>query len=344
MSNAATVATQPLTLHDFEPEVDNFRAEVLHGLQQTQKTLPCKFFYDWKGSQLFESICELEEYYPTRTEMAIMCEHTPEIAAMLGPACLLIEYGSGSSIKTRVLLDNLTAPAGYVPIDISREHLLHSASALALVYPDLNVLPVCADYTGEFDLPADHGAAARRIVYFPGSTIGNFDVDQAQSFLRHVVTVCGPGGGLLIGVDLKKDPAILELAYNDLQGVTAAFNLNILERINRELGADFSLPQFQHRAFYNDAAGRVEMHLISQCDQTVHLPSGPSSTNSGDVYDDVEISFRDSESILTEYCYKYSLPEFEAMAASVGLSVEKVWLDRQQLFSVQYLRVNGSSV
>ncbi|HVF11165.1 MAG TPA: L-histidine N(alpha)-methyltransferase, partial [Abditibacteriaceae bacterium] len=253
---------QQIDFHDFEPQADCFREEVLHGLQQPQKELPCKYFYDERGSHLFDQICRLEEYYPTRTELAIMQEHAGAMAQLLGRGCLLIEYGSGSSLKTRVLLDHLAAPAAYVPIDISRAHLMRSAGRLAAAYPGLKVLPVCADYTTDFTLPTCHRPIARKAVYFPGSTIGNFDPTQAQNFLCHIAEICGVGGGLLIGIDLKKDACILEPAYNDARGVTAAFNLNLLRRINRELGADFQLDRFQHYAFYNEELGRIEMHLV----------------------------------------------------------------------------------
>lgn len=315
-----------IELHDFEPKLDTFREEVARGLRQTPKTLPCKFFYDERGSQLFDQICELPEYYPTRTESAIMCQHIIAIAKLCGPRCLLVEYGSGSSSKTRILLDHLTQPAAYVPIDIAREHLVHSAIALKVRYPKLQVLPVCADYTQRFTLPTPQTSAARVLVYFPGSTIGNFQPHEAQTFLAHIAQLCGPGGGLLIGVDLKKDTRILEPAYNDGQGVTAKFNLNLLRRMNDELGTDFNLNQFRHRAIYNKQVGRIEMHLISECEQTVHL-------------DDLTIAFEPDEIITTEYSYKYSLEDFRQLARRAGLKVEQVWTDERQLFSVQYLTV-----
>jgi dimethylhistidine N-methyltransferase len=313
-----------LRLYDFAPKLGNFRGEVVEGLRKPQKELPSKFFYDAIGSRLFDQITELEEYYPTRTELGIMREHAGEMAALLGPECLLIEYGSGSSTKTPLLLNELRNPAGYVPIDISKEHLLRSATALAAAYPDLEVLPVCADYTAHFELPMPARPVARRVVYYPGSTIGNFDREPARQFLRHIAEVCGPGGGLLIGVDLRKDPVTLHYAYNDYRGITAAFNLNLLTRINRELGADFRLDQFRHYAFYNPAQGRVEMHLVSLADQTVHVGSAA-------------FPFATGESIWTESSYKYRLDEFAQMAATAGFAVERVWMDSPELFSVQYL-------
>lgn len=310
-------------LYNFEPQQKTFRDEVLQGLLDARKELPSKYFYDEVGSELFEQICELDEYYPTRTELAIMQECLPEIAELLGPHCLLIEYGSGSSTKTRLLLDALRDPAGYVPIDISKEQLLHSAADLARAYPGLEVLPVCADYTSDFDLPRPNKPVARRVAYFPGSTIGNFDREPAQRFLRQLARNCQ---GLLIGVDLKKDFNILHRAYNDSQGVTAQFNKHLLVRINQELGADFQLQNFGHYAFYNPAQSRVEMHLVSLKNQAVHIG-------------EIEITFKLGESVWTESSYKYTLAEFAHLAASAGFTVEQVWTDARQLFSVQYLTV-----
>lgn len=315
-----------LRISDFGPELGSFREEALHGLRKPQKELPSKFLYDERGSALFEQISALDEYYPTRVELGIMREHAGEMAEVLGQRCLLVEYGSGSSTKTRILLDHLLQPAAYVPIDISREHLFQAAMALAAAYPGLEVLPVCADYTTDFALPAPTAPAARTVVYYPGSTIGNFDREPALRFLRHIAQVCGPGGGLLIGVDLRKDPVKLHHAYNDWEGVTAAFNLNLLARINRELGADFHLDRFRHYAFYNPREGRVEMHLVSIANQTVHVG-------------DAVFSFEIGESIWTESSYKYRLDEFGRMAAQAGFGVAQVWTDPQALFSVHYLTV-----
>lgn len=313
-------------LLDCAPERDTFREEVSHGLQQPIKELPAKFLYDERGSRLFEQIAELDEYYLTRTEIAILAVHAREMTALIGPQCLLIEYGSGSSTKTIVLLDTLQEPAGYVPIDISKEQLLLSTRKLAAAYPNLEVFPVYADYTSDFELPVPPQPVSRRVVYYPGSTIGNFDPEAAQCFLTHIAEVCGQGGGLLIGVDLKKDPELLHRAYNDRKGITAAFNLNLLVRINRELGADFQPDQFRHYAFYNPQLSRIEMHLVSLTNQTVHL-------------DNQKVRFKVGESIWTESSYKYTPDEFEHLAAAAGFAVEQVWTDRQQLFSVQYLRV-----
>jgi dimethylhistidine N-methyltransferase len=315
-----------VSLHDISPGQTASLAEVLRGLRSPQKELPCKLFYDDRGSQLFEQITALDEYYPTRAERRIMRAASTEIAAQAGPECLLIEYGSGSSQKTRILLDNLERPTGYVPIDISEEQLRESAIAVADAYPGLRVLPVRGDYTAALHLPTPLPACKRRLAYYPGSTIGNFVPEDARRFLARMAEVCGRHGGLLIGVDLKKDPLMLHRAYNDALGVTAAFNLNILARLNRELGSDFALDQFRHYAFYNPVFARVEMHLVSLTEQVVRL-SG------------VNIHFDRGESIWTEASYKYNPPEFAALAAAAGWRVEQVWTDDRGLFSVHYLSV-----
>src|SRR5262249_3727052 len=219
-----------VTLYDYEPTPDNFREEALKGLLKSAKTLPCKFFYDERGAQLFEDICRVEEYYPTRTETAILARRAGEIGALIGPRCRLVELGSGSSTKTPLLLDALVDPVAYVPVDISRTQLVESATAIAERYPRLEVLAVCADYTQELALPEPKMPPARTVAFFPGSTIGNLEPNDAEAFLRRIASWCGPGGGLVIGVDLKKDHATLEAAYNDGAGVTAAFNMNLLER------------------------------------------------------------------------------------------------------------------
>lgn len=318
-----TVENTALRLHDFTPERETFRTEVLQGLHQERKTLPCKFFYDQRGSQLFDQICDLPEYYPTRTEMAIMRQYGAEMAHALGPNCLLVEYGSGSSAKVGILLDHLADPAGYVPVDISREHLLEAAARIADAYPQIPVRPVSADYTRPFSLPVSEHKSARPVIYFPGSTIGNFDRPAARDFLESMADVCGSGGGLLIGVDLKKAPQLLEPAYNDRQGVTAAFNLNLLARINTELDGTFNLDAFEHYALYNESLGRIEMHLVSLADQQVHIGEEP-------------ICFDLDETIHTECSYKYTVDEFAAVAKSAGWNQQKVWTDAAGLFSVQY--------
>jgi dimethylhistidine N-methyltransferase len=301
-----------------------FRADVIRGLRAPRKYLPCKYFYDNIGSELFEKITRLPEYYPTRTESALMALQAVEMADLLGRRCLLAEYGSGSSAKTRLLLDHLREPAGYVPIDVSGEHLLRSARALAADYPALEVLPLCADFTGPLRLPAPRVRPARTVVYFPGSTVGNFTPPEAAALLRRTAQLCGPGGALLLGADLRKEPRVIEEAYNDEQGVTAAFNINLLARINRELGADFDLDQFAHRAFFDAALGRIEMHLVSRRDQRASV--------GGEAF-----FFAEGESIHTENSYKYTLRDLYEMAEAGGFEVGRVWTDPLAYFSVSYL-------
>lgn len=319
-----SVAAAKIEVHDVAPEREEFLGEVLEGLSRPQKTLPCKYFYDDRGAALFEEICTVEEYYLTDADLEVMEARAAEMGTLIGPNALLVEYGSGSGRKTRYLLEHLEAPAGYVPVDISREQLEETARALAGDFPHIRVLPVCTDYTTPFALPRPRPAPARSVAFFPGSTIGNFEVPAAERFLRHIAQTCGSGGGLIIGVDLRKDPHVLEAAYNDARGVTAAFNLNLLERINRELGADFDPGGFAHQAIFNDEMSRIEMHLRSLRDQYVRL-AGKS------------IHFAAGESICTEYSYKYDLPRFAAMAGRAGFEIEKVWTDSAGRFSVQYL-------
>ncbi|HLH76886.1 MAG TPA: L-histidine N(alpha)-methyltransferase [Candidatus Binataceae bacterium] len=319
------ITRTPFEIHDLAPATADFREDVLRGLAAPDKALSCKYFYDQVGSQLFERICTLPEYYPARSELAILRRHSPEMAHLLGPDCLLLEYGSGSSTKTRLLLDHLTRPAGYVPIDISREHLRAAAYALARDYPGLEIRPVCADFTAPLTVPSSTHAARRRVIYFPGSTIGNFMPAAAQTLLEQTADLCGRGGGLLLGADLKKDPRLLHAAYNDRQGVTAAFNLNLLVRINRELGANFQTDQFWHYAFYNPRAGRVEMYLLSRVAQRVTMA-------------EQEIFFTEGEAICTEYSHKYSLDELRMLAQQAGFAVDRVWTDELNYFGVLYLR------
>ncbi len=303
---------------------DTFRRDVLHGLSQPEKSLPCKYLYDETGARLFESICELDEYYPTRTEIAILRQNIQEIASLLGPACHLVELGSGSGMKTRLLLDHLEHPSRYVPVDVARTQLLESSARLTRDYPGLEVLPVCADFTANFTLLDSGTTQGRTTVFFPGSTIGNFEPREAATLLRRVARMCGTDAAFLIGVDLKKDPELLHLAYNDSRGITAQFNLNILARANRELAADFSLPHFRHRAFYNERAGRVEMHLVSRQSQAVRV-------------DGREIRFNRAESIRTEYSYKYSPNGLRELAARAGFAIAGRWTDERQWFGVYYL-------
>jgi dimethylhistidine N-methyltransferase len=318
----------PFAFYDLRPAPSCSLAELIAGLARPRKALPPKYFYDRRGCRLFEAICRLPEYYPTRTETAIMRAHVREMAHHIGRGCVLIEYGSGSSRKTRILIAAVS-PLAYVPIDIAAEQLETSCRALARAFPRLAVFGVCADYTRPFALPPPVRAMrARRVVYFPGSTIGNFTPGQARRFLSRVRALVGPGGGLLVGVDLKKERARLEAAYDDARGVTAAFNLNLLARLNREWGANFDLSAFRHRAFYNAARGRIEMHLVSTRQQRVRLAGRVFHLHAG-------------ETIHTENSYKYSVREFGALARSAGFARGACWTDPARLFAVHYLVVAG---
>ena len=331
-----TQALQNPPILDLEPDEGDLLAEVVDGLSKPvgARTLPCKFFYDEQGSRLFDRITELPEYYQTRTEMAILQGCAGELADRLGGGVTLVEYGSGSSYKTRVLLDALDL-ARYVPIDISRWYVLTSARQLAKEYPGLDIRPVCADYAQTIRLPHDGDDDANRVAFFPGSTIGNFTPTAAKAFLRRVAATLGNGAGagtgggrLLVGVDLKKDPARLHAAYNDAAGVTARFNLNLLARLNRELDADFALPSWHHHAPYNPRDGRVEMFLVSADDQTVHL--------GGRAFD-----FERGEAIHTENSCKYTVAGFERLAAEAGFGREAAWTDDEELFAVLLLRAGA---
>jgi len=298
-------------------------AEVIVGLQLPQKIISSKYFYDEHGSKLFEDICELPEYYLTRTEIGIMQENMGEIFDCAGPRTSVIEFGSGAGVKTRFLLDHLDEPLVYVPVDISGDHLAAVAKEFTRDFPDIEVLPTVADFTRPFPLPEPRKMPLRNLVYFPGSTIGNFPPLAALNLLRVMHQEAAPGGALLIGVDLKKDPEVLENAYNDRAGVTADFNLNMLRRLNREFGSDFDLQSFHHKAFYNEAQGRIEMHLVSGLAQQVSLANHT-------------FHFEPGEAIITEYSYKYTLHEFVAMVEQAGFSMEKVWTDSRRWFSLQY--------
>lgn len=312
---------------DLHPKLGDLRAEALYGLRRTEKALPCKYFYDGLGARLFEAITELREYYPTRTELGIMSRSVNEMADSIGSHATLVEFGSGVGLKTRKLLDALIDPAGCVLIDISRGALEASAQQLADRYESMEVIGVCADYTQPLRLPRPHRPSSRTVAFFPGSTIGNFTHDEAVAFLTRVADLVGRGGGLLVGIDRKKDRAIIEDAYNDALGVTAAFNLNILRRLN-EIGADFDLGAFSHRAPYVEDVGRIEMHLVSQADQTVHLG-------------ETAIDFTAGEHIVTEHSHKYDLDQFEEMARAAGFRLAKHWSDERDWFSVCFLEVEG---
>jgi dimethylhistidine N-methyltransferase len=309
----------------------DLRREAAEGLSGTPKTLPCKFLYDSAGTRLFERICSLEAYYPTRTELGILEAHVQEMADRLGPHCRLVELGSGSAVKTRLLLDALQAPAEYVPVDIAGEQLESTARELRLRYPEIRVTPVWGDYTAGIAIPPAHGAARSTGVFFPGSTIGNFEPAQAVGFLESIARLAGRGGRLLIGVDLRKDRATLERAYDDPEGVTAAFNLNLLDRLNRECGTDFDRGEFRHRAVWNEEKARVEMHLVSRRDQEVRLPGAEGAPA-------LRIRFAPGEPIVTEHAYKYTVEGFGTLAGRAGFQVERVWSDPERRFTVQLLR------
>ena len=297
--------------------------EILEGLRQDEKMISPKYFYDERGSQLFDEITRLPEYYPTETELGIMRDNIDAIADLIGEQASLIEFGSGSSLKIRTLLDHLRSLAVYVPVDISEEHLVAAAENLKADYPELEILPVVADFMQPFDLPSPSVMPVKNVVYFPGSTIGNFTNDAALDLLKVMHHEAKEGGALLIGVDLQKSTDILEAAYNDSQGVTAEFNINMLRHINREHGANFDLDAFKHRAEYNEEEGRIELYLDSTSDQLVRLGGE-------------EIAISAGEAILTEYSHKYTLEGFAALAQQAGFEVRQVWTDKDQLFSVQY--------
>jgi len=299
-----------------------FRRDILEGLARPHKALPPKYFYDAAGSRLFERICRLREYYPTRVELSITRRNVAGIARFAGQGCALLEYGSGESLKTRLLIRALR-PAAYIPLDISSDALGAAVRRLAREFPWLEVRPVVGDFSRPLDLPGFPGRA-RRVVYFPGSTIGNLTPEEAHAFLKMTRAQVGPKGAMLVGVDLKKDANVLHAAYNDAKGVTAAFNLNLLARINRELGGDFDLSKFAHYAFYNPLAGRIEMHLVAREAQTVNIGN-------------YRFSFERGESIHTENSYKYTVEEFAALARRAGFRPAKLWQDARALFSVHGL-------
>ncbi len=300
-------------------------AELLEGLRDRPKHVAPRFLYDEEGSRLFDLICELPEYYPTRTETAILRENLGAIVESIGERALLVEPGSGSSQKTRLLLDALEAPSAYVPVDISREHLLNAVAALGDAYPTLEILPVCADFTGDYPLPLPQRRAPARVVFFfPGSTIGNLERDAAAQLLGRLRETAGRRGGLLIGVDLVKSPEIIERAYNDAAGITARFNLNLLAHLNREFGADFDLDAFRHRAAWDPRHERIEMQLVSRRAQAVHL-------------DGATLRFEAGEPLRTEYCHKYRIADFGALAREAGWASVDVWTDPEALFSLHYL-------
>jgi dimethylhistidine N-methyltransferase len=311
-----------VTVLDLEPVKSDFLAEVLAGLSSSPRTLPCKFFYDERGSELFLKICELPEYYITRTETELLRHSAPEIAESIGPNAALIGFGTGAGIKTRLLLEHLQNPIAYIPVDISKQRLIDSAIELSHAMPALEILPVCADYLQELQFPKPLRKPDHMAVFFPGSTIGNMEPPVAADFLRKICQLCGKSGGLIIGIDLQKPRDILEAAYNDSAGVTAEFNLNLLVRANRELGADFDPARWKHRAVYNETEGRIEMHLVSEGEQTVHFGGR-------------EFAFGDGENIITEFSYKHTVEGFTHLAASAGFrEASRVWTDPNRWFAI----------
>ncbi|MFB6271354.1 MAG: L-histidine N(alpha)-methyltransferase [Salinibacter sp.] len=315
---------------DQAPDTESFREAALTGLRNPQKQIPTKFHYDERGSKLFDQICELDEYYPTRTEIGIMKHNAGAMTEAIGSRARLVEYGSGSSLKTRILLDHHDDLATYVPVDISKEHLVESARELAEDYSSIPIQPVCADYTTAFDLPEPPLPPARTVGYYPGSTIGNFRRDEARDFLVRVADTVGPNGGLLIGVDLRKDIDVLTAAYDDSEGVTAAFNKNLLRRMNRELDATFDLDSFEHWVRWNEDRGCIESHLRSTRAQTV--------TVAGESF-----AFEEGETIHTEDSHKYTLDGFAELTGAAGFQVDTVWTDERSYFSVQYCTVTAEA-
>jgi L-histidine Nalpha-methyltransferase len=311
---------------DQHPSQGDSRRELLTGLVMSQKCINPKYFYDERGSELFDQITQLPEYYPSRTEAGILTQYSDEIAVFCQRDCVLIEPGSGSSEKVRLIL-NALKPRAYVPLDISSKFLFRSAVKLGEQYPWLNIHAICADFSHDWTLP-NHVPKGRRVVFYPGSTIGNLEPEAAVAFLSRLRRWVDVDGGLLIGVDLHKPEPILHAAYNDGAGITAAFNLNLLNHVNRLLDASFDLDNFSHRAFYNSEKQRIEMHLVSEMQQQVAC-------------DGVEINFSSGETIHTESSYKYTLDSFSDLADRAGFVIKKTWIDEKQLFSVHYLEVQS---
>lgn len=308
-----------------------FQQDVLDGLSRPQKTLSCKYLYDETGSALFDQICELDEYYLTRTETSILEQNAESIASQLDREVMLVEPGSGSSIKTQILIDSLIDPVAYVPVDISETHLLKTAENLRTLYPQMEILPVAADFTDRFELPATQRPFSHVVLFFPGSTIGNFEPSEASRLLNSLAGLLGPEGGLLIGIDLQKDISTIEAAYNDSRGITAQFNLNLLERINKELDGDFDLERFAHKAFYDDLHHRIEISLVSLVSQSVSV-GGQS------------FHFDEGEEIRTEYSHKYTVEGFADVAAQHGFVLHRHWTDEDNLFALLHLVLESSPV
>jgi dimethylhistidine N-methyltransferase len=316
-----------IEFHDLEPSQESFKEHVVNGLSKKVKAVSCKFLYDKRGSELFDAICSVPEYYQTRTEIGILEKSAPEIASLMGDNIQLIELGSGASHKISVLLELMKKQGvHYIPIDISNEFLRSCAEDFASSHPSIQVSAICADYTSEFKLPSSISNSDRKkVAFFPGSTIGNLTPIEALNLLSEWNAILGSKGEFLIGVDLKKENRLLNAAYNDKQGISAAFNLNLLHRINRELGADFDLTKFKHNAFYNKREGRIEIYITSTANQTVRMGQH-------------KFFFRAGEDIHTEYSYKYTVGEFYLLARMAGFNPVKTWVDEDKLFSVHYLK------
>lgn len=314
-----------IRFYDDQPPQKDMASEVKQGLSLEKKALPAKFFYDERGSKLFEIITHLPEYYVTRTEINLLRDILPELKNLIGddPEIQLYEYGSGASIKIRLLLQAIK-PKLYIPMDISKDFLLWSADRLVEDYPWLDVYAACVDYSQPISLPTDMLGNGQKLGFFPGSSIGNFNPEQAQEFLSRVKTTLGKKGSLLIGVDLKKDKQVLENAYNDCQGITSAFNKNVLTHINDQLHANFDLDRFDHCSIYNEEEGRIEMHLTSTVDQIITV-------------DEQSFAFKQGESIHTENSYKYSPDGFSQLAKRAGFNVKKIWTDKRDYFGLFYL-------
>ena len=317
-------APAKIVLSDLHPTADDITGDVLAGLSTTPKSLPSKYFYDERGSRLFEQITREPEYYLTRVELDLLEASMPAIAAAVAPHAHVVEYGSGSGRKTHLLLDGLTDPVAYTPIEISRTALLASVKHLAEAYPDVEMLPVCADFTQPVPLPAPARGNGHVLVFFPGSTLGNFLPEDAERLLRSMHATMGAGGRALVGIDLDKDPVLIEAAYNDAAGITADFTLNLLLRLNRDIGSDFDLAAFAHRAVYSRERMRIETHLVSLVDQVVHVAGQ-------------RFPFTEGEAMEVEYSHKYTDASFSALAARAGLRVLARWNDARNWFGLRLL-------
>lgn len=325
------MSLQAYAVRDEQRPPDNLLLQVVQrGLRSQPKRLPSWLFYDEQGSHLFEQICEQPEYYLARAEIALIGQHASDIADVLGPDVRLVEYGSGHAIKTRLLLEHLATPVAWIPVELSSEPMRLSTQRMERDFPQLPIQPLSVDFVRPLRLPVPPRAPRRTVLYFPGSTIGNFEEREAAQLLRKMRGEMGDNGGILVGADLKKDKATIEAAYNDRAGVTAAFTLNMLARLNRELGCNFERGAFRHRAHYNAMAGRVETHILSNREQRVRVGR-------------LQVLFREDEAMLVEYSCKYSLEDFAALAATAGLVVQHVWLDPERKFSLQYLTRAGAA-